>query len=465
MLNTLAIALATLAAALVDGGPIRLHPENPRYFLFRDAPTFLLTSGEHYGAVLNLDFNKAPYLDELKAHGLNLARVFSGTYREVPGSFNIKNNTLAPKRGRLASPWAQVQKAGEPEKFDLDRFDEAYFRRLKEFVTDAGVRGIVVEYVLFCPLYDDSLWAASPMNSKNNVNGVGDCPGSEVLTLKHAKLVDRQLAFVRRAVSELNGFDNVYFEICNEPYFGGVTLDWQAKVAETIVDTEKTLPNKHIIAQNIANEKAKIEKPNSAVSLFNFHYATPPDAIAMNADLKAAIADDETGFRGTGDRHYRREAWEFLLAGGSVYDNLDYSFTIDHPDGSAEVEEKTPGGGGRALRTQLSVLKKFLKGLDFVHMKPSPELIAGSKLPKEARAYVLAKTGEYAVYVAMGPKATLSVKLPPGKYRFEWIDAKTGEKAKDGLTSVDGKEGRATEFESPEYAEDVALKIKAVPEG
>lgn len=30
--------------------PIALHPDNPRYFLWRDKPTILVTSGEHYGA-------------------------------------------------------------------------------------------------------------------------------------------------------------------------------------------------------------------------------------------------------------------------------------------------------------------------------------------------------------------------------------------------------------------------------
>ncbi len=454
------LALAALAATTPEDGPIRLHPENPRYFQFRGAPTFLITSGEHYGAVLNRDFDRVPYLDELKARGFNLTRVFSGTYREVPGSFNIKDNTLAPKLGRFASPWVQVQEAGKPERFDLDRLDDAYFRRLKEFVADAGARGIVVEYVLFCPLYEDVLWTASPMNVANNVNGVGDCPRTEVLTLKHAKLVDRQLAFVRRAVSELNEFDNVYFEICNEPYFGGVTPDWQAKVAATIVSTEKDLPNTHMIAQNIANEKAKVETPNPSVSLYNFHYASPPDVIAMNAGLKTAIGDDETGFKGTGDRHYRREAWEFLLAGGSLYNNLDYSFTAAHPDGSAEVKDPTPGGGGPALRTQLSVLKRFLSGFDFLHMAPSPDLIAGSKLPKGARAYALGKPGEYAVYVGGGPKSSLSMKLPPGRYRFEWLDARTGKPLGDGTLDVAKGTDRTT-LESPEYAEDIALKVVA----
>jgi hypothetical protein len=460
MLTTLTLALAALTAPDAGGEPIRTNPENHRYFLFRGKPTFLITSGEHYGAVLNRDFDRTPYLDELKARGFNLTRTFSGTYREVPGSFKIRSNTLAPGRGRFASPWLQVQAEGEPEKFDLDRLDDAYFRRLRDFVADAGARGIVVEYVLFCPLYDDTLWAASPMNAANNVNGLGSCPRTEVLTLKHPDLVDRQMAFVRRAVAEMNGFDNVYFEICNEPYFGGVALDWQAKVAATIVEAEKALPNRHMIAQNIANGKAKIDRPDPRVSLYNFHYASPPDVVAMNAHLKAAIGDDETGFKGTGDRHYRREAWEFLLAGGGLYDNLDYSFTTAHPDGSAEVIAPTPGGGGPPLRSQLAILKRFLSGFDFLHMEPIPGLIAGSKLPVGARAYALGKAGEYAVFVDAGPKATLLLALPPGSYRYEWIDTMTGDVVRTGTLDVKDGAG-ATMLESPEYAEDIALKIVA----
>ena len=67
----------------------------------------------------------------------------------------------------------------------------------------------------------------NPMNAKNNVNGVGKIDRNEAYTGKHRDLQEKQEAFVRKAVRELNTFDNLYFEICNEPYFGGVTLDWQ----------------------------------------------------------------------------------------------------------------------------------------------------------------------------------------------------------------------------------------------
>ena len=82
----------------------------------------LVTSGEHYGAVLNLDFDYARYLDELAAHGLHHTRTFSGTYREVPASFGITDNTLSPKPVKFISPWARGNEPGESDggnKFDL----------------------------------------------------------------------------------------------------------------------------------------------------------------------------------------------------------------------------------------------------------------------------------------------------------------------------------------------------------
>ena len=100
------MALAVLTADLY-AAPLSLHPENPRYFLYRGKPTLLITSGEHYGAVLNLDFDYAKYLETLKADGLNLTRVFSGAYVEPHGAFNIENNTLAPKAERYIAPWAR----------------------------------------------------------------------------------------------------------------------------------------------------------------------------------------------------------------------------------------------------------------------------------------------------------------------------------------------------------------------
>jgi hypothetical protein len=473
MLRTLASALCCLGLtsfAAAQDRPLALHPDNPHYFLFRGKPAILLTSGEHYGAVLNKDFDQVRYLDELKRCGFNLTRTFSGTYFEVPGSFGIVDNSLAPSAKAYVGPWARIKQPGAADggnKFDLTQWDDAFFARLKDFVALAGERGIVVEMVLFCPLYDDKLWNISPMREANNVNGIGKVARTDVFALKEPPLTDVQEALARKIVTELKDCDNLYFEVCNEPYFGGVTRDFQERIIEVIIDSEKGLKHKHLIAQNIANGSAKVKKANPNVSIFNFHYATPPTTVGLNYSLNRPMGDDETGFRGTGDRAYRTEAWDFLIAGGGVFSNLDYSFTCKHPDGTFPVT-KSPGGGGAELRRQLGILKRFMEGFDFIKMRPDDSVLRqhkikplpekkGEKPDPAPTARVLAERGrQYAVYIRGGMAAELTLDLPEGTYRAEWLNPRTG---KIERSEEIRHKGGPRVLVSPEYAEDMALRL------
>lgn len=413
-LRWIGVALMGLAAACggsaetrpaENKAPIGLHPQNPHYFLFRGKPTILITSAEHYGAVLNLDFDYGIYLKSLRADGMNHTRLFAGTYREIPGSFGITDNTLAPLPNRYIAPWARSSTPGYAHggnKFDLTVWDEAYFKRLQDFMTQASELGIVVEMNLWCPNYDEALWKASPMNAANNVNGVGTCVKDQVYTLTHRDLLDVQEATTRKIVQELRDFDNLYYEICNEPYFAGVTMEWQHRIADVIVDAEKDFPARHLISQNIANGRAKVENPHPAVSIFNFHYCVPPDVVAQNYHLDKVIGENETGFRGKEDVLYRTEGWDFILAGGAIYNNLDYSFTSKNFDGTMTTY-KSPGGGSPALRRQLKILSRFMGGLDFVKMVPNDSVIRSVSL-EGLRSRALVESGrQYALYFHIPP--------------------------------------------------------------
>src|SRR6516225_4995563 len=269
--------LAALFAASSQASPLALNPDNPHYLQFQGKPTLIITSGEHYGSVLNLDFNYTRYLDTLARDGLNGTRTWAGAYCEPPSAFNIAHNTLAPLAGRFICAWARSDQPGYANggnKFDLNKWDRGYFERLKDFLTQASKRGIVVELNLFCPFYEESMWELSPMNSRNNINGVGTVSRTNVYTLdKNGGLLAVQDKMVLQIVSELKEFENLYFEICNEPYFGGVTLEWQHHIANVIARTEGNSTGRHLISQNIANYQAKVENPHPAVSIFNFHYA------------------------------------------------------------------------------------------------------------------------------------------------------------------------------------------------
>jgi hypothetical protein len=458
--------------------PFSLNPENPHYFLFRGKPTVLITSGEHYGAVLNLDFDYVKYLDALKREGLNATRTWSGAYCEPTEAFSIASNTLAPLKDRFIAPWRRSTEPGYANggnKFDLSQWDPAYFKRLKDFVSQAGKRGIIVELNLFCPFYEEGMWRLSPMNAANNVNQVGSLPRSSVYTLdKSGPLLAVQEAMVRKLVTELKGCDNVYYEICNEPYFGGVTIEWQRHIADIIAETELGLGVRHLISQNIANDKAEVRNPHPQVSIFNFHYATPPETVGMNYALNKVIGDNETGFRGTNDTPYRMEGWDFIVAGGGLFNNLDYSFTTRHEDGSYVFPASQPGGGTTALRHQLGFLSRTMHRLDFVHMRPD-NTVAKAKLPDGATLRVLSKPGrDYLVYLRMGTgvakdsvdrkthcekgELSVGVELPAGKFSAEWLDTKAG-RTLEAIEFVHS--GGAHPFPVPGFQDDIALLVRA----
>ena len=445
MLMMFAVLLCIPHSVRAVPAPLSLHPANPHYFLFRGKPTVLITSGEHYGAVLNQDFDYIRYLDELKAHGLNHTRTWAGTYREVPGAFNITDNTLAPLPGRYICPWARSGAPGNFDggnKFDLTKWDDHYFRRLKDFMTQASRRGIVVEMNLFCPNYDSTLWKANPMHAANNVNGIGNCDRESVYTLKYPDLVAVHEAVTRKIVQELRGFDNLYYEVCNEPYFGGVTREWQNRIVDVIVDAEKDFPRKHLISMNIANGRAKVTDPNPNVSIFNFHYCYPPDVVETNYRLKGVIGENETGFRGKADVTYRTEGWDFILAGGGLYNNLDYSFTTKHPDGSFP-EYESPGGGSPALRCQLGILMKFIHGFDFIRMVPDTTIIAGG-VPEGATVRALMERGkQYALYLKGGKQRGFEAGTPIGNVYGYVAGHKNRKKSRRRKTAAFGRNRHA----------------------
>jgi hypothetical protein len=461
---------ALMAAASASAQPISLYPQNPHYFFFDGRPTVLITSGEHYGAVLNRDFDYVRYLNTLRENHLNLTRTFSGSYREVPGNFQITGNTLAPAPGKFLAPW--LQKDG---KFDLKEWDDGYFARLRDFVASAARNGVVVEFDLFCPLYEDSMWNVSPLNIRNNVNGIGDVPRTDVLALKNKPLTEVEDAMVRKIVSELRDFDNLYYEICNEPYFGGVTLEWQQHISQVIAATEAGYAKKHLIAQNWANGSSAVDRPNPLVGLFNFHYSRPPASVGMNRKLDRAIGNNETGFDGTADATYRIQGWDFLMAGGALYNNLDYSFTVGHEDGTFMPPPNTPGGGSPALRRQLQYLRAFFDEIPFWQMQPAAE--GAVQGPDGAAARALEEPGKvYAIYIHHGHEVKegkprfqvdqtamsrqVTLQLPPGVYTATWRDTRTGSNAKVEKFAV-ARPARQATLTTPVYAEDIALIVRA----
>jgi len=479
---------AVLAAAalfrLSAAEPIRLDPKNPHYFLFRGGAVALVTSGEHYGSVINGAIDYKRYLAALAADGLNYTRIFGGSYVEVPAqSFGIHRNNLAPGPGEFNAPWARSETpgyAGGGNKFDLDRWNPDYFARFHDFLAEASRLGIVVEVSLYSSHYIEAHWGLSPFNPANNVNETAAIDWKKLHTLDNGNILARQEQYTRKLVQEANGFDNVIFEIQNEPWsdrtvladvvnpylFGPdrdrypnsidvadeASMAWQATVAKWISTEEAALPNKHLIAQNYSNFGFPVRAVAPGVSIVNFHYAYPA-AATLNYGMGLALSCDETGFRGRGDEAYRREAWSFMLAGGSVFDNLDYSFTAGHEDGS-DTEPNGPGGGSPALRHQLHILSDFLRALPLADMAPDYTVV---KHAAGAYAHALSAAGRrYAMYFDGSGPVAVTLDLPAGAYSGAWINIQTG--AVERAEKFRHRGGAVT-IETPAFAGGIALRL------
>src|SRR4029079_15605186 len=152
------ILSSALLAMGLHAEPIKLHPDNPHYYLFNGKPTILITSAEHYGGVVNKDFDYVAYFDALKAYGMNYTRIYPGFLFEPMGKF-MKGNTLGAKPISLILPWARSAKPGYAlggNLFDLDKWNPEFFTRLKDFISKAVDRGIVVEICFYNAQYGDT---------------------------------------------------------------------------------------------------------------------------------------------------------------------------------------------------------------------------------------------------------------------------------------------------------------------
>lgn len=439
---------------------LKLDPVNPHYLSFHGKPLLLISSAEPYGAVVNKKFDYKKYLKTLHNEGMNYTRIFSGSYIEVPGSFGVSSESLNPDPESYLAPWKRTAKPGLYKgegKFDFDKWDPGYFSRLKDFIKTAASFNIIVEMTFFCATYEDSFWIRNPFNDQNNINNLKPSGRLSFNTLKNERVVYYQKELIRKLTRELNGFDNIFFEISNEPWSDyqyrvtylhksmipaekyqrilwaraapKETLAWEKDLSKVFRETENQLPKRHLLAQNYSDMLESLTHVDDHIDILNFHYAWPEE-VTVNYGWNRPVNDDETGFAGIADSTYLKQAWAFMLNGGAIFNNLDYSFYVGKEDGTGNANrqkgEASPGGGSKDLRRQLRFLREFLEQFNFIEMKPSSCLVYHAP---GLEYYCLANVGkEYALYFAGRNQGYFILNLPAGTYKvsaFSPSDGKT----------------------------------------
>ena len=240
----------------------------------------------------------------------------------------------------------------------------------------------------------------NPLRAENNLQHVGKIPWYEYNTLHNEPLVDRQLAYVAKIIEETSRYDNVYYEICNEPggnadpHATAADVDlWQKRVAGVVRDELARRGRAHLVfgSQAFHYTPAFRQELDSTFAdkwadVVNVH-PLPGLVLAgreymlghfMSKELelkafrdfcraaqgfaKPCVHDEDNAasmYRDkTGWTIHRKRAWTALLS-LCHYDYIDFSITAGSETGTRE--------SNRLIRTWMKHLSDFMRTIDFVH--------------------------------------------------------------------------------------------------
>lgn len=145
-------ASAGTSAAVEDAAAIRPWPANPFYWEYRGQPV-LLAGGTDDDNLFQWPKEKLiPQLDLLAACGGNYVR-----------------NTMSDRQdqGFELYPFARLADG----KYDLNRWNDAYWDRFETFLTETEKRGIIVQIEVWDRFdYSTGNWPPHPYHPKNNIN-------------------------------------------------------------------------------------------------------------------------------------------------------------------------------------------------------------------------------------------------------------------------------------------------------
>jgi hypothetical protein len=419
-------------------GPLRASSINSRYFTDESGRAVYLT-GSHTWANLvetklagGADFPYDEWLEFMTAHNHNFMRLWTWDH-PVIGPWTDEIVYFEPMPHARTGPGLAWD--GLP-RFDLGRFDDEYFDRLRQRVIQAGRRGIYVSVMFFeawCTKWSrpgSDAWLSHPYRGGNNINGVdGDTDGdgkADIYTRRSPDVVRYQKLYMQHVMDALNDLDNVLYEIINEIPVGDDCVRWHYHMIDFVREYERSQPKRHPVGMTAegGGEDNRLLFASNADWISPGHgehdeykYNPPP------ADGTKVILADTDHMWGHGGTY--QWAWKSFLRGlnpifmdpwwpipgrtRAGYSGTDVNNARDYPDWAP-------------LRVALGQTRRMADGVDLLKMAPAPSLASSG--------FCLAEPGQtYIAYFPDDARGWLDLTGAPGAYAVEWLNTRTGHTA------------------------------------
>ena len=455
-----AVVTGTALAATPATGPLRVSTVNPRYFTDASGKAVFLTGSHTWGNLQDytyaklvsppaMDFNA--YLDFLTRHHHNFFRLWAW---ESCMNTNAKQSTIYYDPMPHERPGPGTALDGKP-KFDLTRFNQSYFDRIRTRVRAARDNGIYAAVMLFNGFSIEGKgnvggdpWQGHPFNPKNNINGIDGGGSGVVHTLTNTSVTAQQEAYVRKVIDTVNDLDNVLYEITNEDSGSPANTAWQNHMIRFIKGYEATKAKQHPVGMTRQYPGTDAPLGESLADWIS------PGAKVPNADGRKVILNDTDhcyfwiGLKADGLAAQRAWVWENFTRGSQCL-FMDPYLDPSHDPGRNDPADGKPDPYWDTLRDAMGDTRRFAERINLIAMTPRPELAS--------TGYCLVNPGvEYLIYQPK-PVEAFTVELKAATYRYEWFDAVRRLKVDgDRLKSF----GSAQSFKAP-FDGDAVLYLKA----
>jgi len=449
------LGAAAWAGAAKDADRIQPWPGNPRYWQYRGEPVLLLGGSKDDSLFQIPDLKE--HLDEMVRVGANYIR-----------------NTMSDRRdkGFEVYPFARLPDG----KYDLDRWNEEYWRRFETLLRLTHERGIIVQIEVWDRFdYSRDNWEPHPYNPKNNVNTTygqsgfaehyPDHPGRNrqpffFTTPKQRNnqvVLPYQQRFVDKLLSYALEYDHVLYCMDNETsgeeawgaYWAETIRRRAAEAGKQVCVTEmwdawdlkadehrRTLdhPERYQFADVSQNNQKKGQEHWDNFQWVRARVAKRPRPLNT---VKTYGAD---GGR-FGNNQDGLERWWRHVIGGAA------SARFHRPDSGL--------GLSRPAANSIRAARKLESLVELWDLEPANDLLSDRA---ENEAYLAAQPGRaYALYFTDGGSVGLDLRKAEGPFEVRWINIGTGEW--DQRATLRG--GSVATIAAPANGHWVAVVVKA----
>jgi hypothetical protein len=477
------IAILSLFCFVVPcfgAGILRVHSTNPRYFTDDSGDPIYLTGSHTWynfqtrvtidaNSYLNTTQDMEDYLDYIEGFGHNFTRLWTG--------WAYMDGTTYPGTGAGDWPWSRSATGGGFDggnQWDLTSFDSDYFDKVVDWIVEVESRGMYVSVMLFGSMAGyNGRWVdgSATVVWHPDENTTLDDADVDPDDLCHATngfytsstILAYQKALAEKFIDTLYTYDNVIWEIANEPpestCAGGIVDAWVDAMVDYIQNYEQTTYSKqHLVAVNYGGSTSTnlLKAMNAEVigpTTVPVDYKEGGEA-SYSSQVVVHDTDHTYGFSYIVDKEdIRKSVWKTFLRGNHTIFMDSYDAIRNANMDNCQPSDPCPNTEWDLTRNTMGWT------LDYANkVNDLAGLIPSESVGDCSTQYCLRNTTDREYLAYQDGTGNFTVNLVAGNYAYEWFNPTTGTIAETGTFAASAGDKTFT----PPFSGDALLYLSPI---